>query len=109
MGGIVEAFIRGLPELTGLTAALMLLITLTLAIYIVIIVVFFYARRKYRGGLVEQVINLIIATIGFLLVSDMSLFLVPVYGLLIAYTVNVVFKIIAMITLAIGGLRFFVK
>jgi hypothetical protein len=109
MGDIVQAFISGLPEMTGMKAALMLLISLTMAIYIVIIVVFFYARSKYRGGLVEQVINLIIATIGFLLVSDLALFLVPMYGLVNAYMVNVVFKIIAMITLAVGGLRFFVK
>lgn len=95
-------------QLVGFTSST-LLIVLTIAIYIVIILVFLYARRKYKGGLVEQVINLIIATIGFLLVSDVALFMVPQYGFELAHTVNVVFKIVAMITLAIGGLKFFVK
>ena len=54
-----------------------LMVLLTLAIYIVIIIVFLNARRKYKGGVVEKVINLIIATVGFLLVADLALFLVP--------------------------------
>jgi hypothetical protein len=86
-----------------------LLILLTLAIYVVIIIVFLNARRKYKGGVVEKVINLIIATMGFLLVADLALFLVPVYGLYISYTIHVVFKIIAMTCLAISGLKFFVR
>jgi len=83
-----------------------LLILLTVSIYIVILIVFFDARRKYKGGTIEKVINLIIATIGFLLVSDIALFLVPNYGFQISYTIHVVFKIIAMSFLAVGGLKF---
>ena len=86
-----------------------LLILLTVAIYIVILIVFFDARRKYKGGTIEKVINLIIATIGFLLVADIALFLVPNYGFQIGYTVHVVFKIVAMACLAIGGLRFLTR
>jgi hypothetical protein len=86
-----------------------LLLLLTVAIYIVILIVFIYARMKYQGGLIEQVIKLIIGTIGFLLVSDIALFLTPGYGFLTAYTVSVIFKIVALIVLAIGGLRFFVR
>ena len=85
------------------------MVLLTLAIYIVIIIVFLNARRKYKGGVVEKVINLIIATVGFLLVADLALFLVPLYSFNISYPVHVVFKIVAMTCLAVGGLKFFVK
>ena len=86
-----------------------ILILLTVAIYLIILFVFVSARHKYRGGLIGQVINLIITTIGFLLVADIALFLVPNYGFLTAYTINVIFKIIAMASLAIGGLKLFTR
>ncbi len=86
-----------------------MMVLLTMAIYIVIIVVFLNARRKYKGGIVEKVINFIIATIGFLLVADLALFMMPLYGFDISYTAHVVFKIVAMTSLSIGGLKFFVK
>jgi hypothetical protein len=82
---------------------------LMLTVYLIIIIVFLYARRKYKGGLIETVINLIICTMGFLLVADLSLFLVFTYGLKIAFTVHIVFKIVAMVFLAIGGLKFFIR
>ncbi len=86
-----------------------ILIFLTLAIYVVILFVFYYARSKYTGGIIEKTINLVIATIGLFLVADAALFLVPNYGLVTGYTVHVVFKIIAMVCLAIGGLKFLEK
>jgi hypothetical protein len=86
-----------------------LLILLTVAIYIIILIVFLNARRKYQGGIIGQVINFIIATIGFLLVADIALFLAPSYGFAITHTINVIFKIVAMVSLAIGGLRLFTK
>jgi len=88
---------------------LFLLLCLMITIYAIIIIVFLFARRKYKGGLIETVINLIICTMGFLLVADLSLFLVYTYGLRIAFTVHTVFKIIAMIFLSIGGMKFFIK
>ncbi len=84
-------------------------VCLMLAIYLIIIIVFLYARGKYKGGLIETVIKLIICTVGFLLVADLSLFLSYTYGIRTAFTVHVVFKIIAMLFLSIGGMRFFVK
>lgn len=86
-----------------------ILIFLTLAIYVVILFVFYYARSKYTGGIIEKTINLVIATIGLFLVADAALFLVPSYGFLTGYTVHVVFKIFAMVCLAIGGLKFLEK
>jgi hypothetical protein len=83
-----------------------LLILLTISIYLMIVIVFLNARHKYKGGLVEQVINFIIGTLGFLMVADVSLFLMPLYGYDIGYSIHVIFKIIAMACLAVGGLKF---
>jgi hypothetical protein len=88
---------------------LFLSLCLMLSVYLIIIIVFLFARRKYKGGLIETVINLIIVTVGFLFVADLSLFLSYQYGLRLAFTVHVVFKIIAMVFLSVGGMKFFVK
>jgi hypothetical protein len=92
-------------EMTSLVLSLCLI----LAVYLIIILVFFFARRKYKGGLIATVINLVICTVGFLFVADLSLFLSYQYGLSLAYTIHVIFKIIAMIFLSVGGMKFFVK
>ncbi|NNF99103.1 MAG: hypothetical protein HKM93_06970 [Desulfobacteraceae bacterium] len=89
--------------------AMTLLILLTITVYVVINIVFLSARRKYLGGVIEKVINMIIATIGLFLVADVSLFLIPMYGFQIGYTVHVAFKIMGMCSLAIGGLKFFIR
>jgi hypothetical protein len=88
---------------------LFLSLCLMLSIYLIIIIVFLFARRKYKGGLIETVINLVICTVGFLFVADLSLFLSYQYGLKLAFTVHVIFKIIAMVFLSVGGMKFFVK
>ncbi len=91
------------------TTDLVLFLSLLLSVYVIIIFVFYYARMKYTGGLIESVINLVICTVGFLFVSDFSLFLSYQYGLKVAFTVHVIFKIIAMVFLSVGGMKFFVK
>lgn len=88
---------------------LVLSLCLMLAVYLIIIIVFFFARRKYKGGLIETVINLVICTVGFLFVADLSLFMSYQYGITLAFTIHVIFKIIAMVFLSVGGLKFFVK
>ncbi len=88
---------------------LVLFLCLLLSVYLIIIMVFYYARRKYKGGLIETVINLVICTVGFLFVADFSLFLSYQYGIKLAFTVHVIFKIIAMVFLSVGGMKFFVK
>jgi len=88
---------------------LFLSLCLMLAIYLIIIIVFLFARRKYKGGLIATVINLVICTVGFLFVADLSLLLSYQYGLKLAFTVHVIFKIIAMVFLSVGGMKFFVK
>ncbi len=88
---------------------MLIFILLTFAFYSVIMAVFINAKRKYKGGIVGQVIQFIIATIGFFLLADLSLILIPLFGFQMGYTVHVILKICAMTCLAIGGLKFFVK
>jgi hypothetical protein len=88
---------------------LLIFILLTFAIYSVIMAVFINAKRKYKGGIVGQVIQFIIVTIGFFLLADLALILIPLFGFQMGYTVHVILKICAMTCLAIGGLKFFVK
>ncbi len=85
---------------------LTLFVVVTVSVYIIIIIIFMNARKKYHGGLIEQVINMIISTIGFLLVADIAFLLIPLYGFDISYQVNVIFKIIAITLLGVGGLKF---
>ena len=85
---------------------LTLFVIVTVSVYIIIIIIFMNARKKYHGGLIEQVINMIISTIGFLLVADIAFLLIPLYGFDISYQVNVIFKIIAITLLGVGGLKF---
>ena len=98
-----------MAEFTSDSMTMSLMLLVSLAIYIIIIIIFLSARRKYQGGIIEKVINMIISTIGLMLVADMAIFLVPVYGFNIGYQVHVVFKIIAMTLLAVGGLKFFAR
>ena len=71
--------------------------------------VFINAKRKYKGGIVGQVIQFIIAMIGFFLLADMALILIHQFGFQMGYTVHVVLKICAMTCLAVGGLKFLAK
>jgi hypothetical protein len=98
-----------MPNISLDSTALSIFVLLTLAIYLVILVIFIRAGRKYRGGVVGQVIQFIIATIGFFLLADMALLLIPTSGFQIGYTIHVILKICAMTCLAVGGLKFFVK
>lgn len=82
---------------------------LNLAVYAVVMIVFIKARRKYKGGLVGKSIQFMIATIGFFLLADIALFLTPLSGLQVGYTLHIVFKICALSCLAIGGLNLFAR
>jgi hypothetical protein len=88
------------------TLILTLFVIITISVYILIIIIFVNARRKYHGGLIEKVINMIISTIGFMLVADIAFLLIPIYGFDVSYQINVVFKIIAITMLGVGGLKF---
>jgi hypothetical protein len=89
--------------------SLFLALCFMLSVYAIIIIVFYFARSKYKGGLIETVINLVICTVGFLFVADFSLFLSYQYGLKMAFIIHVMFKVIAMVFLSVGGMKFFGK
>lgn len=96
-----------MPNISFDFLTLLIFFLLTVAIYSVIMAVFINARQKYKGGIVGQAIQFIIATIGFFLLADVALILIPKFGFQIGYTVHVILKICAMTCLAIGGLKFF--
>jgi len=98
-----------MPNISFDFSTLLILFVLTFAVYCVIMAVFVIAKRKYKGGLVGQVIQFIIATIGLFLLADVALLLIPQLGFQLGYTVHVILKISAMTCLAIGGLKFFAK
>jgi len=98
-----------MPNISVDFTTMLIFILLTFAIYLVIMAVFINAKRKYKGGVVGQSIQFIIATIGFFLLSDVALIMIPKFGFQLGYTVHVALKICAMTCLAIGGLKFFVK
>lgn len=96
-----------MPQVVDINGLMLtLFVVVTVSIYVIIIIIFINARRKYHGGLIEKVINMIISTIGFLLVADIAFLLIPIYGFDISYQVNVIFKIIAITLLGVGGLNF---
>jgi hypothetical protein len=98
-----------MPNISFDFLTLLIFIVLTFAIYSVIMAVFINAKRKYKGGIVGQVIQFLIATIAFFLLADMALIFIPKFGFQVGYTAHVVLKICAMTCLAIGGLKFLAK
>jgi hypothetical protein len=100
-----------MPNISSDFLTLLILFILTFAIYCVIMAVFINAKRKYKGGIVGQAIQFIIATIGLFLLADVALILIPIpqLGFQVGYTLHVILKISAMTCLAIGGLKFFAK
>ena len=90
-------------------STLTMLILLPATIYVVIFIVFLYARRRFKGGIIEGVVTLIMESIGLFFLADMALFLVPSMGFVNTYTIHVILKILAMLCLAVGGLKLAVK
>jgi hypothetical protein len=77
----------------------------TLVIYLIIIFVFNKARKKYAGGKVGEVINLILVTVVLLFIADYA-------GLLSSYVdkevidiVKALFRTAGLSFLAYGGVR----
>ena len=98
-----------MPDISLDLTSIALLALLNFAVYAVIMFVFVKAGRKYKGGIVGKSIQFFIATIGFFLLADIVLFMIPVSGLQIGYTIHVVLKICALTCLAIGGLNLFAR
>ncbi|MBF0111869.1 MAG: hypothetical protein HQK74_03950 [Desulfamplus sp.] len=82
-----------------------IILIFTLIIYMIIIFVFNKARKKYSGGKVGEVINLILVTVALLFVADYA-------GILSAYVdkemidiIKALFRTAGLSFLAYGGVR----
>jgi hypothetical protein len=87
--------------------------------YIIILYIFDKAKRRFSGGMIEKVINLIIISVLLMLVSDyviiisVLLMLVSDYVSLLeafippdfVFIIRVLFRLAALAVLAFGGLR----
>ncbi len=77
----------------------------TLVIYMIIIFVFNKARKKYAGGKVGEVINLILITVILLFIADYVGILTYYINEEIIDTVKALFRTAALSFLAYGGVR----
>lgn len=78
-----------------------------LMIYIIIVYIFDRARRKFKGGTIEMVINLIIANALLLIAADYIQFLAFLPPEII-YILQAIFRLAAMCAIAFGGIRLIV-
>jgi hypothetical protein len=88
-----------------LSNAKFIILFLTLVIYILILIAFNKARTKYSGGKIGDVINLILITVILLFVADYVRLLDQLINENIVFTIQTLFKAIALSFLAYGGVR----
>ncbi len=77
----------------------------TLFIYVLIIVAFNKARAKYSGGKIGDVINLILITVVLMFVADYVRVMSDYFPESIIFTLQTLFRTIALSFLAYGGTR----
>jgi hypothetical protein len=77
----------------------------TLFIYVLIIVAFNKARTKYSGGKIGDLINLILITVILLFIADYVLVLSEYFQKNIIFTLQTLFRTVALSFLAYGGTR----
>ena len=81
------------------------ILVFTLFIYVLIIVAFNKARSKYSGGKIGDVINLILVTVLLLFVADYARLFNPYFAENTIFTIQTLFRTIALSFLAYGGTR----
>jgi hypothetical protein len=86
-------------------SAKMIILVLTLFIYVLTVAAFNKARIKYSGGKVGDVINLILITVVLMFLGDYVLLLESYLADNIVFTLQTVFRTIALSFLAYGGAR----
>jgi len=86
-------------------SAKLTILVLTLVIYVLIIAAFNRARIKYSGGKVGDVINLILITVVLMFLSDYVLLLESYLADNILFTLQTLFRTLALSFLAYGGAR----
>ena len=77
----------------------------TLVLYILILAAFNKARKKYSGGKIGVVINLILITVVLLFLSEYVRFLHPHVEIGVTSTLQTLFKTVALSFLAYGGVK----
>lgn len=83
--------------------AQMIISVFTLVIYLIIIFVFNKARKKYAGGKVGKVINLILVTVTLLFLADYVAILNPFMDKDLLEIIRALFRTAALSFLAYGG------
>ena len=86
-------------------SAKLTILVLTLVIYVLIFAAFNKARIKYSGGKVGDVINLILITVVLMFLGDYVLLLESYLADNILFTLQILFRTIALSFLAYGGAR----
>jgi len=81
------------------------ILILTLFIYVLIIVAFNKARAKYSGGKIGDLINIILITVVLLFIADYVLVMSEYIPKNIIFTLQTLFRTIALSFLAYGGTR----
>lgn len=82
-----------------------IILVFTLVIYVIILFVFNKARKKYAGGKVGEVINLILFTVAMLFIADYADFLEPIVSTDIIEIVKALLRTAGLSFLAYGGSR----
>jgi len=77
----------------------------SLFIYILILISFNKARKKYSGGKIGEVIKIILITVILMFAADYIYLLDKFFSPEILFTLNTVFKTLAISFLAYGGSR----
>ena len=89
----------------GIMSPNVTILVFTLFIYILIIVAFNKARSKYSGGKIGDVINLILVTVLLLFVADYVSLFNAYFAENTIFTIQTLFRTIALSFLAYGGTR----
>ena len=86
-------------------AANTVILLFTLIIYLIIIFVFNKARKKYAGGKVGKVINLILITTMLLFIADYVVIFAPFINKDILDVIRALFRTAGLSFLAYGGVK----
>jgi len=82
-----------------------IILVFTLVIYIIILFVFSKARKKYAGGKVGEVVNLILVTVVLLFLADYVGMLSPYIDSEILDIIKALFRTAGLSFLAYGGAK----
>ena len=82
-----------------------IVLILSLFIYVLILISFNKARKKYSGGKIGEVIKIILITVVLLFVADYAHVFESYFSEDTIFTLETVFKTLAIAFLAYGGTR----